>query len=81
MSAVALYHRTSLRVIDLFKFGLDTVEIADRLGISEAEALKELTIQRSQKRLWISHTSMILRPVRRGEFVATALEAWRRVGP
>lgn len=50
MSTVALYHRTSLRVIDLFKFGLDTAEIADRLGISEAEALKQLTIQRSQKR-------------------------------
>lgn len=33
---------------DLFKRGYDTVEIAKYFGISEAAALKSLTIQRSE---------------------------------
>lgn len=35
---------------DLFKRGYDTVEIAKYFGISEAAALKSLTIQRSAAR-------------------------------
>jgi hypothetical protein len=43
------YYRTPLSALHLFDNGLNTLDIAAVLGITEAQALEELTRQRSNR--------------------------------